>query len=86
MKTAFTFEDGGRTYTCEVDEQRNGNAEEWWWFGVSGDKNRYAPFRAAEDDSEASVRARIVACYEERLKPRVFTSWRDRNAAGRKPA
>ena len=31
----------------------------------------------------ASVRQRIVAYYEERLAPRVFTSWRDRAAAAK---
>lgn len=86
MKTTFAFEDSGRTYTCRVEEQRNDRPEAWWWFDVSGDNNRYAPFRASSGDSEASVRSRIVAYYEDRLKPRVFTSWRDRHAAAQKPA
>ncbi len=85
MKKTFEFEEGGRTYTCRVEEQRRDRPESWWWVDVSGDRNRYAPFRAESGDSEASVRARIVAFYEDRLKPRVFMSWRDRRAA-QKPA
>ncbi len=81
MAKAFDFEDGGRVYTCHVEEQRHDRPEVWWWFGVSGDRSRYAPFRAAKEDTEASVRARVVAYYEERLTPRVVGHWRDRNAA-----
>lgn len=78
MLDAFEFVDGGRTYSCRVAEQRRGDAQAWWWFGVSGDGNRYAPFRAERADTEASVRSRIVTYYEDRLAPRVYTSWRDR--------
>ncbi len=80
MMKAFDFEDGGRVYSCCVEEQRHDRPEAWWWFDVSGDRSRYAPFRAASDDTESSVRARIVAYYEERLTPRVVTHWRDRGA------
>jgi hypothetical protein len=37
---------------------------------VSGDPNRYAPFRAAAEDTEASVRERVVAYYGDRLARR----------------
>jgi hypothetical protein len=77
---AFDFEDGGKVFSCRVEEQRRDRPETWWWFGVSGDRNRYAPFRAEIDDTEDSVRTRVVAYYTERMAPRVFTSWRDRGA------
>jgi hypothetical protein len=78
--TAFDFVDGERSYTCQVAPLRRDGAEAWWWFGVSGDRNRYAPFRAETADTEATVRARVVAYYEERIAPRVWTNWRDRHA------
>ena len=80
MTTAFEFVDGGRSYTCQVEPLGRDRPEAWWWFGVSGDRNRYAPFRVTQEDTEASVRSRVVAYYEERISPRVWTSWRDRTA------
>jgi hypothetical protein len=70
MDTAFQFEDGGRTYTCRVGEAqtapsaRTARTAPWWWFGVSGDGHRYAPFHADAGDTQESVRPRIVAYYE----------------------
>lgn len=63
MRGAFDFEDDGRTYACRVEEAGHGPREAWWWFTVSGDGGRYAPFRAAVGDTEASVRPRVVAYY-----------------------
>jgi hypothetical protein len=31
----FSFDDGGRTYTCSVEALQAGRAEPWWWFRVS---------------------------------------------------
>ena len=70
--SAFDFEDGGRRYSCRVEAPRAG-MDAWWWFDVSGDANRYAPFRAEASDTESSVRTRIVKYYEERLAPREYT-------------
>lgn len=65
--TAFTFEEGGRTYECTPGD-RGGPAEgSWWWFTVSGDSHRYARFETAVGDTRDSVRARIVEYYEHRL-------------------
>ncbi len=62
----FEFQDGGRSYSCTVEAQKGG-AESWWWFAVSGDQQRYAPFRAAASDTRASVQERVVAFYNNRL-------------------
>ena len=72
---AFEFVDGGRNYSCRVEEASNGRAEAWWWFGVAGDTGRYAPFRADDGDTESSVRTRIVAYYEGHLARRGWI-WR----------
>lgn len=72
-KGELEFEDGGRCYSCRVEEGSNGRSDAWWWFGVSGDKGRYAPFRADVGDTEASVRSRIVAYYEGHLARRGWT-------------
>jgi hypothetical protein len=77
MTGAFDFVDGGRSYTCRVEEPHRGRAEAWWWFDVAGDRNRYAPFRADVGDTQASVRDRIVAYYEDRIARRGLLDWRD---------
>lgn len=67
----FQFEDSGRTYTCCVEESRTSPSTKtapWWWFRVSNDDQRYAPFQAAPGDTRESVRARIVAFYNHRLE------------------
>ena len=73
---AFDFVDGGRSYTCHVEELLTGRGEAWWWFDVAGDPSRYAPFRADVGDTESSVRERIVAYYDARLARRGW-KWRD---------
>jgi hypothetical protein len=62
----FEFSDAGRTYTCTVEE-RKGAGESWWWFAVSGDGQRYAPFVATKGDTRSSVQERVVAFYLNRL-------------------
>mgnify|MGYP006204389077 CR=1 FL=1 len=47
MIAAFEFTSDGRDYRCQVEERSSGlGRTAWWWFGVSGDRSRYAPFRA----------------------------------------
>lgn len=75
---SFDFEDGGRAYACRVEEGDHGRREGWWWFGVAGDDNSYAPFRADADDTQDSVRARVVAYYEDRVARRGWGAWSDR--------
>ena len=79
---AFDFVDGGRTYTCRIEALRQGGSERWWWFDVSGDRSRYAPFRAEVEDTEASVRRRMVAYYEDRVARR---GWVDTRGYGGSP-
>ena len=67
MLKAFTFENGGRSYTCRVEEPRGSRTQAWWWFDVSEDGQRYAPFEATEDDTEATVRERVMAYYDHLL-------------------
>lgn len=64
---AFDFEYAGRTYRCHVRVPAAGQADSWWWFEVSGDQQSYAPFRAASNDTKASVKARVVSFYTHRL-------------------
>ena len=66
MLKAFEFTDAHRQYSCTV-EFLKGTDEAWWWFAVSQDSQRYAPFRAAPGDTRASVQERIVAFYTNRL-------------------
>ncbi len=67
MIKGFEFEDGTRKYTCTVESPRQAPDDAWWWFAVSGDQQRYAPFRAESGDTRQSVRDRVVAFYENRL-------------------
>ena len=64
------FEDGGRTFECNMEQPRGDRTGAWWWFAVSGDQHRYAPFQAADDDTEATVRSRISQYYRDLLERR----------------
>ena len=66
----FDFEHDGRAYACVVEESRAVRGRAWWWFQVSGDAHRYAPFHAVTGDTRESVRARIVAYYTNLLARR----------------
>lgn len=67
MIKGFEFEDAGRAYQCTVESRPGPERESWWWFAVSGDAQRYAPFRAAAGDTRTSVQERVVAYYANRL-------------------
>lgn len=73
----LAFQADGRAYTCNVEPLRGPRPEPWWWFGVVGDANRYACFRAEADDSPETVQERIIAYYEARLARRALP-WTDR--------
>ena len=70
----FAFDSDGRTYACAVEQAPAARGGAWWWFRVSGDGHRYAPFLAAAADTRESVRSRIVAYYTERLARRAAPS------------
>ena len=72
MTKEFQFTDEGRTYTCRVEEPRGGRTEAWWWFGVSGDQHRYAPFQAVAEDTQDAVQSRVVAYYRDLLARRAM--------------
>jgi hypothetical protein len=63
----FTFEHGGRKYSCAPEKRTGAPEGTWWWFTVSHDQQRYAPFEAAAGDTQQSVRSRIIEFYEHRL-------------------
>ena len=81
MGTTHTLEfvEGGRSYSCQVEPLSRSRPDAWWWFSVKDDGSRYAPFRAEADDTDDSVRARVVAFYEERLARRAMP-WHPRGA------
>ncbi len=84
MKEAFQFQVGWRTYRCQVERQGGPKSEAWWWFAVTGDTHRYAPFRAASGDTEAGVRERVLAYHTHRLARRAEPP-PVRNQPGRPP-
>ena len=70
MSEAFEFEDGGRTYSCKVERNKGSMTDGWWWFVVSGDSHRYAPFPSARGDTVNSVKTRIIEYHQNRLAAR----------------
>ena len=88
MHQAFSFEDTGRVFDCHVERARARDTVVWWWFTVSSDNNRYAPFHADVGDTEDSVRSRVVAYYDalirRRSEPR--QPWRRPDKPGGTPA
>ncbi len=89
MIKGFEFEAGGRHYCCTIEPRVAG--EDWWWFSVSRDPQRYAPFQVGSSDTRASVQARVVAFYDERIfrlsQPRDSRShWGSRKSASSAPA
>jgi len=91
MLRSFSFVHDNRTYTCQREESQGSEGEAWWWFTVSHDGNRYAPFHAASRDTRGSVQERIVAYYSNHLAHRAMTDrehWarRSKAAAGTKAA
>lgn len=71
MVAAFTFDESGRTFTCQTEPLGRGpGAETWWWVVVSGDANRYAPFRASDSDTQSSVKRAVADFYANLLEAR----------------
>ncbi len=85
MISAFSFIHENRTYTCQRDKGLGDQNDTWWWFTVSQDSNRYAPFPAVSRDTRASVQERIVAYYANHMAHRAMTD-RERWARRNKPA
>lgn len=90
MVGQIDFEVDGRVYACRLEPASGARKAAWWWFTVSGDTHRYAPFRAEKDDTPASVRDRVVAYYTNHLTRRAEpqsarSSWGRRPSAPAKP-
>ena len=84
MLRSFTFVHDNRTYACLREDPNGSQPEAWWWFTVSHDGNRYAPFHATSRDTRASVQERIVAYYSNHLAHRAMTDrehWARRSKA-----
>ncbi len=80
------FTDGDRTFTCCAETSPATPGTLWWWVGVTGESARYAAFRAEAGDTALTLRARILAYYEQlladRARPATFRShWSQRRAA-----
>ena len=70
MIRGFDFEEDGRKFTCKVEARRATPDDAWWWFDVSGDRQRYAPFQATSSDTQKAVKAKILAYYVSLLEAR----------------
>jgi hypothetical protein len=64
----FEFVDQGRTFYCSVEVPSLAGMKPWWWFRLdTGGSTRYAPFEASPNDTEQSVKTRVIAYYAEVL-------------------
>lgn len=70
MIRGFEFEEEGRTYVCKVEARRATPDLSWWWFDVSGDRQRYAPFQADSADTQKGVKSKIISYYTNVLEAR----------------
>lgn len=66
----FEFEEDGRKFVCRVQARPLTPDDAWWWFDVSGDRQRYAPFQAGTADTQKGVKSKIVAFYANVLEAR----------------
>ena len=87
----FTFEADDRTFACQIEGRSH--LRQWWWFTVSGEAHRFAPFQPTAEDTVASVQFRIVSYYRELvarralvLDPREAWELRRKNLAALKVA
>ncbi|HKO16487.1 MAG TPA: hypothetical protein VJU87_09620 [Gemmatimonadaceae bacterium] len=69
----FTFEADDRTFACQIEQARAHPAQPWWWFTVSGESHRYAPFHSVTGDTVESVRSRVLTYYRELVARRALS-------------
>jgi hypothetical protein len=67
MPSEFEFVDSGRKFICSVEVPSRTGMTPWWWFRVEGEATRHAPFEASADDTEQSIKTRIIAYYAQLL-------------------
>ena len=70
MTHSFEFVEEGRTYTCSLEPSHPSRTDAWWYFEVTGDRTRYAPFQGVASDTISSVQRRIVQHYSALLERR----------------
>lgn len=87
----FTFEADDRTFVCQIEGRSQ--LRQWWWFTVSGEAHRFAPFQPSAEDTLGSVQSRIMSYYRELvarralvLDPREAWELRRKNLAALKAA
>lgn len=68
----FTFDADDRTFVCQI-EGGHTPVRQWWWFTVSGESHRFAPFQPGADDTVGSVQSRILSYYRELVARRSLT-------------
>lgn len=86
MIAAFSFFHDNRTYNCYPERREGEQSEMWWWFTVTHDQNRYAPFLARPSDTRASTQSRIVAYYANHLAHRQMSDQQRYRGRGGRPA
>ena len=70
MVARFTFEADDRMFVCQIEGQSP--SRQWWWFTVSGETHRFAPFQPSAEDTVGSVQFRIVSYYRELVARRAL--------------
>lgn len=73
MLQPFTFEADDRLFACQIEQGRSRVAQAWWWFTVSGESHRFAPFQPLAEDTVDSVQFRILNYYRELVARRSLT-------------
>ena len=68
----FTFEADDRIFSCAIEKGRAAGAQPWWWFTVSGESHRFAPFQPAAEDTVESVRDRVLTYFRALLARRAL--------------
>jgi len=70
---SFTFEADDRIFACQIEQGRTRLAQPWWWFTVSGESHRFAPFQPEVGETIESVRCRVLSYYRELVARRALT-------------
>lgn len=73
------FEDNGCTLTCRSASSPATPGTFWWWVEVTGESQRYAPFRTEPGDTPENLRSRILEWHAQLL----FDRARPREIRGR---
>lgn len=69
----FTFEADDRVFTCQIEHGRTALSHSWWWFTVSGESHRFAPFQPLAGDTIDSVQCRVLSYYRDLVARRAMS-------------